>query len=160
MIVPQFRVQANATRLQVQLQELPEQLRLALKKKITQLTGELLADVRAREPVRTGRLRRMTRAYVDESRARDTIRGKVKVLRTGRASREGAAFGTLEYGSTGRSFQVRGYRRNGHSVSAYERHGTIRERRFLRGPAAHLLPRARLEIEEVIRRTMQNALKP
>ena len=156
-----FRVEVNDTRLQVALGELPEQLRRQLKAKITELTNQLLHRVEAREPVRTGLLRRQTHAYVDENPAKGFVRGRVRILPTrGRGrNRTAAAFGALEYGSTGQRFPVRSYRRRSGTVSAYSRRGGITEMRFLRGAAAVLLPRARRELEEVITGTFRDALK-
>jgi len=83
----------------------------------------------------------------------------VRVLRRRGAHNVAAAAGALEYGSTGRRFAVRAYRRRGGNVSAYNRRGGITELRFLRGPAATMLPRARAEIAEVIRDATRDALK-
>lgn len=159
MIVPQFSIESNSNRLTVQLDALPDLIRRRLKAKITTLTHELLSMVEAREPVRTGRLREATHAYVDDNPARNLVRGRVRILRTGRASRLGAAFGALEYGSTGRRFPVRAHARHGHPVRTYDRTGGIRARRFLLGSAAIMLPRARIELEQVIRQAAADALK-
>jgi len=154
-----FRVEVNDTRLQVALGELPEQLRRQLKAKIAELTNQLLHRVEAREPVRTGLLRRQTHAYVDENAAKGFVRGRVRILPTIGRNRTAAAFGALEYGSTGRRFPVSSYRRRSGTVSAYSRRGGIAEMRFLRGAAAVMLPRARAEIEEVLNGAVRDALK-
>ena len=154
-----FRVEVDDTRLKVALNELPKALRRRLKAKITVLTNQLLRMVEAREPVRTGRLRRQTHAYVDENVAKNFVRGRVRILPTMGINRTAAAFGALEYGSTGRRFAVRAYRRRSGTVSAYSRRGGIAEMRFLRGAAAVMLPRARAEIEEVLNGTVRDALK-
>jgi len=155
----EFRMELNATRLQVALDTLPDEIRRRLKIKITELTNQLLHRVEAREPVRTGRLRSLTHAYIDDNRAKNYVRGRVRVLRRRGAHNVAAAAGALEYGSTGRRFAVRAYRRRGGNVSAYNRRGGITELRFLRGPAATMLPRARAEIAEVIRDATRDALK-
>jgi len=159
MIGIEFRMEVNATRLQVALDSLPDEIRRRLKIKVTELTNQLLHRVEAREPVRTGRLRSLTHAYIDDNRAKNYVRGRVRVLRRRGAHNVAAAAGALEYGSTGRRFAVRAYRRRGGNVSAYNRRGGITELRFLRGPAATMLPRARAEIAEVIRDATRDALK-
>jgi hypothetical protein len=154
-----FRIDANDTRLNLQLDSLPEQLRLRLKVKISELTHQLLRLVEAREPKRTGRLRSLTHAYVDDNVAKGFVRGRVRVLRT-RGHNTAAAAAALEYGSTGRRFPVRAYRRRGGNVAGYSRRGGITELRFLRGPAAAMLPRARAELNAVILSTFKDELKP
>jgi hypothetical protein len=155
----EYKIDVNDTRLQVALGELPKQLRRRLKGKIGELTNQLLRMVKAREPVRTGRMRSRTHAYVDENVAKNFVRGRVRIIATGQAQPLAAAFGALEYGSTGRRFPVKSYRRGSGQVRAYERRGGIREMRFLRGAAAVMLPRARAEIEEVLNGTVRDALK-
>lgn len=153
----EFRIDANDSRLRVSMDNLPKELRGRLHAKITELTNQLLRQVEAREPKRTGRLRSLTHAYVDDNPAKNFVRGRVRVLRT-RQHNTAAAAGALEYGSTGRKFPVRSYRRRGGQVAAYSRRGGIRELRFLRGPAAAMLPRARRELHEVITGTVRDAL--
>jgi hypothetical protein len=153
-----YRVEVNANRLVLRLEQLPTVLRQRLKSKIGELTQELLRKVEAREPVRTGRLRRLTHAYVDENVAKNFVRGRVRVLRTRDHNTAGAA-GALEYGSTGKRFAVRGYRSRGGQVSAYQRRGGIQAQRFLRGPAAIMIPRARLELQRVLQEVARDALK-
>lgn len=147
------RIDVDDTKLRLRLEQLPAKLQARLKAKISELTHQLLGQVQAREPVRTGRLRSQTHAYVDERP--NFVRGRVRVLPTRGINRAAAAFGALEYGSTGKRFAVRGHRRNGFAVRAYQRRGGIRARRFLRGPAAVMLPRARLEIERILQETIK-----
>jgi len=154
-----FRVEVNDKQLTVALDQLPKQLRRQLKAKIGELTNQLLRMVKAREPVRTGRMRSRTHAYVDENVAKNFVRGRVRIIATGQAQPLAAAFGALEYGSTGQRFPVKSYRRGRGQVRAYERRGGLRELRFLRGAAAVMLPRARREIEEVLNGTLRDALK-
>jgi hypothetical protein len=139
----------NDVRLRVRLDRIEPQLRGRLYETIGRLTRELLVKVEAAEPVRTGRLRRLTEAYVDDNRIKLFVRGRVRVLRT-RAHNTAAAAGALEYGSTGKRFGVKGYRRNSYPVKSYTRVGGITEIRFLRGPATVMLPKARQEIARVL----------
>lgn len=143
------QIDLNDTRLRVRLDRIPIELRTRLYQTIGRLTRELLVKVEAREPVRTGRLRRLTEAYVDDNKIKNFIRGRVRVLRS-RDHNTAAAAGALEYGSTGKRFSVGGYRRRGGTVRPYQRVGGIHEMRFLRGPAAAMLPKARAEIRRVL----------
>jgi hypothetical protein len=139
--------------------EMPAALKRNLKAAITRATHQLLARVKATEPVRTGRLRAATHAYVDERE--NFIRGRVRILATGRAQSLAAAFGALEYGGpgqrrAGKNVKVEGYRRRGGSVRAYERkQPRIRARRFLRGPAAAMRPQIKAELEAAIGQTIK-----
>jgi hypothetical protein len=138
--------------------EMPAALKRNLKAAITRATYQLLARIKATEPVRTGRLRAATHAYVDERE--NFIRGRVRILATGRAQSLAAAFGALEYGAPGkrRSGPVRvgAYRRRGASVGTYERRRPhIRARRFLRGPAAAMRPQIKAELEAAIGQTIK-----
>jgi hypothetical protein len=143
----------NDTRLRVRLDRIEPELRVRLYRTIGRLTKELLHKVEAREPIRTGRLRRLTEAYVDDNKIKNFVRGRVRVLRT-REHNTAAAAGALEYGSTGKEFPVsaysRGRTRRRHAVRWYTRVGGITEMRFLRGPAAAMLPKARQEIARVL----------
>ena len=98
MIQPQISI--NDTRLRVRLDDLPKELQDRLEQTIRGLTNELLRKVEAKEPVRTGRLRRLTHAYVDRNEKKNFIRGRVRVLRTGEHNTAAAA-GALEYGAPG-----------------------------------------------------------
>lgn len=150
------------TRLVLHLDELPHIIEGALEDAIRELTEELLDMVQAREPVRTGRLRSQTYAFVDNNPVKRFIRGRVRILPVQEGvNRTAAAFGALEYGAPGTSgrrtgkVKIAAYRRGGRNVRAYERNRPrIEARRFLRDAAAIMLPRARTEIE----RAVQNAL--
>ncbi len=156
----EWRIESNdASRVLVQLNTLPKALQRKIKTKITELTNQLLPRVIAREPIRTGRLRRLTHAYVDENPIKMFVRGRVRVVRT-RNHNTAAAAGALEYGSTGQRFEVKGHSRRGFAVRGYERAGGISAQRFLRGPAAAWLPRARAELIQVIRDSFKESLKP
>ena len=149
------KMDLNDTRLRARLESMPKQLQKRLQQTIGRLTRELLHKVEAREPVRTGRLRSLTHAYIDDNRAKNYVRGRVRVLRRRGAHNVAAAAGALEYGSTGKKFAVQGYTRRGARVRGYSRVGGIKEMRFLRGPAAAMLPKARAEL----RRVLQEELK-
>lgn len=150
------KIDINDTRVVVRLESLPQRLQDRLYVTIKGLTDELLAKVEAREPVRTGRLRSLTQSYVDVNRKKLFVRGRVRVLRT-RRHNTAAAAGALEYGSTGKRFPVSGYMRRGergrfaYRVQSYQRVGGVSEMRFLRGPAAAMLPKARAELQRVLR---------
>ena len=143
------KLDLNDVRLRVRLESMPKQLQKRLTQTIGRLTNELVHKVEAREPVRTGRLRSLTQAYVDTNQIKMFVRGRVRVLRT-RQHNTAAAAGALEYGSTGKKFAVKGYMRRGYRVSGYSRVGGIAEMRFLRGPAAAMLPKARAELRRVL----------
>lgn len=151
MITPQFTVTVDDHNLFAHLETLPEILRKNLKPTITELTNQLLAQVKSLEPVRTGLLRSRTRAYVDDTP--DYLRGRVRIAGTGRAQRTAAAFGALEYGVHGR-FAVRSYRRGESIVAAYERTVNIQARRFLRGPFEAMRERAAEQIEIAIEKSV------
>jgi hypothetical protein len=143
---------ANSERINVRLDALPNDLKRRLKKEIATITRELLVAVQAREPVRTGALRRATRSFVDERP--DFIRGRVRVLRG--AANLGARFGALEYGGPGRRgpgrrVEVKAYSRGGVRVDPYRRRPpTIRGLRFLRGPAAGMRARMLAALQAVL----------
>jgi hypothetical protein len=166
-----FNARIDATRLNLSFDKLPDALRDRLAVTIRALTDELLAEVRAGEPVRTGRLRAMTRSFVDVQE--DSVRGRVRVLRNESANFAASA-GALEYGAPGRrgAFRVRSYRRSltqvfGHAtqsgqsvlVSSYTRKAHIREMRFLRDPAAAMLPRARDALEAAVADAIKDSTK-
>ena len=151
-----FRIDVDDTKLRLRLEQLPRKLQARLKVKIGELTHQLLRQVQAREPARTGRLRRQTHAYVDDNRVKNFVRGRVRILPVQEGiNRTAAAFGALEYGSTGKKFPVKGYRRRVGNVSAYARRGGIREQRFLRGSMALMAPRARVELQRLLGETVK-----
>ena len=152
------RIDVDDTRLQLRLDALPKELRRRLEAKIRELTNELLHKVEAREPVRTGRLRRLTQSFVDVNEAKQFVRGRVRVLRT-RNHNTAAAAGALEYGSTGRRYSVRGYTRRGTPVQGYMRRGGITAQRFLRTPAAAMIPKARAELRALLSQFAAEGLK-
>jgi len=167
-----FNVKVDATRLSFTLDKLPEALRARLAVTIRELADELVAEVKAAEPRRTGRLQQMTRDFVDVQES--WVRGRVRVLRSSLGASEAAAAGALEYGAPGRrgAFRVRAYRRKltqvfgrpttsnqSVLVSSYTRKAHIRAVRFLRDPAARMLPRARLAIEAAITDAINDVTK-
>ncbi len=148
-------IDSNDRTLALHFDQLPDVLRDKLRVKIAELTQILLAQVKAREPRRTGRLQSLTRSYVDTRE--DFVRGRVTIL--GGAARHNVAAAALEYGAH-RAFTVRSHRRGSARVSAYRRRANIDAQRFLRGPAAAILPRARLELEAVVAAALAEVDKP
>lgn len=151
-------VTSNANNVALHFEKLPNEIKRQLEIKITQLTMKLLAQVKAAEPVQTGRLRRATRSFVDVRK--DFVRGRVRILPTGKSQQIAAAFGALEYGAPGTRrhgpVRVRAYTREGARVGAYQRSRPhIRARRFLRGPAAAMRPRAIAELEAIVGKTLR-----
>jgi hypothetical protein len=137
------------------LDELPSKLRTNLRPVITHLTNELLRAIHAREPIRTGRLRAETQAFVDEHE--DRIIGRVRVIGpTGRRSGSHEAAAALEYGAH-RSFMVREHvthrDRSLVMIREYRRRADITARRFMRDPAAAIRPRALAELKQAIDHT-------
>lgn len=165
-----FTAKVKATGINLAFDKLPEALRNRLAVTIRTLTDELLAEVKSGEPRRTGRLQSMTRSFVDVKEG--WVRGRVRVLRNASANFAAAA-GALEYGAPGRrgAFRVRAYRRRisqvfGHPVHgqsilihSYTRKAKIREMRFLRNPAAAMLPRARLALEAAVAEAIKDSMK-
>ena len=158
-----FDVKIDATRLNFTLDKLPEALRTRLATTIKELADELLAEVKAGEQRRTGRLQAETQDFVDVQES--WVRGRVRVLRSALGASEAAAAGALEYGAPGRrgAFRVKAYRRKltqvfgrpatsnqSVLVSSYTRKAHIHAVRFLRDPAARMLPRARAALEAAI----------
>jgi hypothetical protein len=158
----EVRIDESQTgRIVARLDQFPKELRARLKDVIAQLTHQLLEKVQAAEPVRTGTLRQQTHAYLDEGPT--WIRGRVRALRG--QNNLGARFGALEYGAPGAKrrgmVKVRAYRRDGATIRAYLRHQPhIKAMRFLRGPAAAQLPRARALIRRAIGDLLQEENKP
>jgi len=154
-------VESNINRLVLHLDQMPDELKRRLEVKISELTMQLLSRVKAAEPVRTGRLRAATRSFVDVRQ--DFMRGRVRILSTGKAQSVGAAFGALEYGAPGKRrsgpVRVRGYSRSSGAVAAYQRRRPhITARRFLRGPAAAMRSRALAELEAIVGKALQDEL--
>lgn len=147
-------IDSNANQLALHFDELPAQLQRKLKIAIGKATHALLARVKAAEPVQTGRLRAATHAFVDERPG--FVRGRVRILATGKANPLAARFGALEYGGPGQRrrgepVKVRAYRRGGQPVGSYERRQPrIKARRFLRGPFVAMRPAIKAELEAAI----------
>jgi hypothetical protein len=166
-----FDAKVKTSGIVLSFDKLPEALRNRLAVTIRALTDELLAEVKAGEPRRTGRLLSMTRSFVDVQEG--WVRGRVRVLRNESANFAAAA-GALEYGAPGRrgAFRVRSYRRRltqvfGHKaaqsqsilIHSYTRRAKIREMRFLRRPAAAMLPRARAALEAAVADAINDTMK-
>jgi hypothetical protein len=112
----------------------------------------------------------MTRSYVDTREG--WVRGRVRVLRS-IDENTAAKAGALEYGAPGRRgrFTVKAHKmRLSHfmhtpirqrwvMVPAYRRTAKIRELRFLRDPAAAMLPRARAELEQAVAEAIKDTMK-
>lgn len=137
-----FRIDViDEGRVQVRLDAFPRAVQKRLKTAIGQLTQRLLVSVKAAQPVRTGALRQATHSFVDEGikAGAPWVRGRVRVL--GGKANLGARFGALEYGApgrrgTGKRVAVKAYSRSGSRVGSYMRRPpTLKEMRFLRGPA-------------------------
>lgn len=146
-------IDSNTSRLVLHFDQMPAALQRKLKIVITQLTRELLARVKAAEPVRTGRLRSATHSYVDERK--NFVRGRVRIRPTGKAQAVAAAFGALEYGAPGKrrhgKVPVRAYSRSGVAIRSHERRRPrIAARRFLRGPATAMRTRVKAELAAAI----------
>jgi hypothetical protein len=156
-------VQITATRLDIKLDELPRALRNRLREKLIVITNQLLAQVKAAEPRQTGRLQSMTRSFVDVRE--NWIRGRVRVLPADKRFAIGAA--ALEYGAPGRrrggKVLVHAYSRGGvraAKIASYtRRRPSITARRFLRGPAASILPQARAELEKALQEAIRDTMK-
>lgn len=144
----------------VHLDELPRRLRSALRPIITELTDRLLGAVHAAEPMRTGRLRAATKAFVDEKD--DRISGKVRVVAEGgRGSGTHEAAAALEYGAH-RSVLVSEHTERLTAklsrsqagglvmVESYVRRANIMARRFMRDPATAMRPEAMAALQRVI----------
>jgi hypothetical protein len=151
---PEINIEVDDTKLRAHFEQFPPLLRRNMLRTVTGLAAELRARVLAAEPVRTGLLRASTRMYVDSTEQR--VRGRVRVLATGRASRLGAAFGALEYGAH-RTFAVRAYARRGIAVRAYERTANIQAQRFLRGSLAAMSEQALTAIKETLDKSIAEA---
>lgn len=144
---------SSITKMVVGLDQITPALQQKLKVAISRVTRELLARVKAAEPVQTGRLRAATVSYVDERP--NFVRGRVRIRRTGAASRYGAAFGALEYGGPGKRRSGPVSVRSSNRVTAYQRRRPrITARRFLRGPAAAMRPAIKAELEAAIGQTI------
>jgi hypothetical protein len=153
---PVFTVQVDDRRVLLHFAKLPMALRSNLRPVITRLTSELLGQVRAAEPTRTGQLRSLTRAFVDDSE--NFVRGRVRVL-GGPGQPHNIAAAALEYGAH-RQFEVRAYRRDAIAVSAYQRRANIAAVRFLRGPAERMREHALAELEAAVTKSIAEVNAP
>lgn len=151
---------AGDRRIEARFERFPEKLRGALRDEITAIIAELEARVISAEPVRTGKLRAETQAFVDDRK--DFIRGRVRVITSGKG--DGAKVAALEYGAHALS-PVRAHARTiAHIygrlvaprqiiVSAYSRQLDLPAHQFLRGPLAEM----RGEIMERLKRAVETA---
>jgi hypothetical protein len=158
MIAPEFTITANDRRMTLHFEELPNSLRNHLRARIVGLSANLLAQVHAAEPRRTGKLRSLTHAFLTERK--NSIRGGVTIDGTSENPHNIAA-AALEYGvhrtvsvkaHTARLSEVFGRSITPETVAirTHARRVNLAARRFLRGPASALLPRARAELEAAV----------
>jgi hypothetical protein len=148
VISPKFSLTVDDRRVMLHFDKLIPVLQTNLRTTVTKLTDQLLALVRAAEPVRTGLLRSRTASFVDVKD--EYVRGRVRVLATGSAQRLAAGFGALEYGAH-REISVR----QSIVARAYLRRVNIAERRFLRGPAAAMRERITAELQAAVAKSVQ-----
>ena len=153
MIAPIYTMTVDDRNLLLHIDALPLALRTRLRTTITSLTNELLTRVLAVEPRRTGRLKSLTRSFVDEKE--DNIRGRVKVLGGGQAHNIAAA--ALEYGAHSSVSVKASQRDRSIAVRAYERQANIAARRFLRNPAAEMRERAMGELQKAVHDAVDDA---
>jgi hypothetical protein len=169
MINPEFTIQVDDRRLTLHLEALPRALKIALRQRIEALAATLLAQVRAAEPVRTGRLRAATHSFLTERET--SIRGGVIIAARTAGEAHNVAAAALEYG-VHRSVNVRAHAARlthlfGHAatrqtvmIRAHPRRVDIAERRFLRGPAAairgHAIAELQAAITEAIEKTQRS----
>lgn len=147
MITPRFTIKTDDRHLMASVDALPNALRNAALPRITAMSQQLTALVKATEPVRTGTLRIETHSFVHSRE--NSIRGGVTI--TG-PQPDLIAAAALEYG-VHRSVSVSAHPEQrttvfGQKISpetvkirAHLRRVNIAARRFLRGPASALQPR-------------------
>lgn len=150
----------------LRFEEFPDHLRDALRDEISALTREAFGRYRAQVPVKTGKLQRQVREAVHNDP--DKVKGVVYI--DGKGSGSGSDFakaGALEYGSTGKKFDVKAHRMNlSHVferalaapmnvlVKASKRHSTIREHRFARGTIESMSSDVLKRLNAVVERTI------
>lgn len=145
----------------VRFEEFPERARAALRRKIDELAGELLGQVIADEPQKTGQLRGETKKSIADRP--EFVRGTVRVAAKDAAEARKAA--ALEYGAQ-KPAQVPAHAmRLTHvfgrqvapfevMVGAYSRPMHLAARRYLRSP----LEAMRGEIRDGLQEALQEAL--
>ena len=159
----------NDLRAGLKFEEFPDALREELVAEIDALAHEAFTRERAAIPVRTGKLQGQLRQVTHNDPKR--IKGAIYI--DGQGSGSGSDFakaGALEYGSTGRKFDV-GARRMKLDhfwehrlrapmevlVKAYSRHSTIMEHRFARGTLEAMAPEILQRLEAVVAKTTKQA---
>ena len=151
----------NENQLLARLNAFPLELQARLKPVIERLTEKMLAEVQAREPVRTGALRSETHAFVNERP--DSIKGRVRILTKQEADpkREAIKAAALEYGAHGTASVSAHAMSLDHvfadpiapeevAVDAYQRDVNITARRFLRDSLADTLAEFEIEVQRVM----------
>jgi hypothetical protein len=146
MISPKFTLTVDDRRVMLHFDKLVPVLQSNLRTTVAKLTDQLLALVRAAEPVRTGLLRSRTAAFVEVTDK--FVRGSVRVSNI--TPVQAAGFGALEYGAH-RMISVR----QSIVAKAYLRRVNIAERRFLRGPAAAMRERIVAELQAAVAKSVQ-----
>lgn len=133
---------------ELQFETFPEIARDRLRGRLERIVSRLTGEVRALEPSRTGKLRSDTGGRVYEHQDRIAAVVGVQVdSGMGKSKRGSSAVGkaaALEYGSTGRPFDVT---RRG---KTFQRRGGIVERRYLRGGAAAEREQALADLQEAV----------
>lgn len=141
----------------LKFEQFPQRAHASLLSRITNLTTQLEARVRAAEPSLTGKLRGETVSHVYDDPER--IRGVVTV------SADFAKAGALEYGAHRATRVKEHYERLGHVfarlisplavvVSEHTRIPNIQEHAFLRGPLAEMEP----EVVEQLKAALVEAI--
>lgn len=135
------------------LVEFPAALRARLFTVISRLTSTLYTAVLAAEPYRTGKLRSLTKYFVDQTD--DYVRGRVRVLGTSTSMlpfNVGAA--ALEYGAH-HVVSVAASKRLDAFVSAYNRRANITGLAFLRDPEQSIAAEAGAGIRQAVTEATQ-----
>lgn len=139
----------------LQFEAFPEFARDRLRGRLERILHRLTGAIEAAAPVRTGKLRADIggRIYEHENRIA-AVAGVRLDAGMGRGRKGLSAAGkaaTLEYGSTGRPFEVRRGNR------AYRRRGGVMERRYLRGPAARQRDASLAELQQAVDEAVRDA---
>jgi hypothetical protein len=148
-------------RVGLRFEEFPERARQRLAAAMDSITQRLLARVEAAEPIKTGKLRGETTAYV--SSGPNFVKGTVaiRVPKGAQAGVEAGKAAALEYGAH-KSIAVKAYSRTldhvflhaiaptEQLVRAYVRRANIAEQRFLRGPIDEMRDQILTELREAV----------
>lgn len=149
----------GTNKLIARLDALPQELLARLEPAIERLTQQMLAEVLAREPERTGALKAATRSFVDKRN--NLIRGRVRILGEPGGPRHNVKAAALEYGAHGRAAVSAHEMSLDHvfateiapedvTVGAYQRDVNIGAERFLRDALADIRAEFEIEIDRAI----------